>query len=86
MSYDNACKYLAEEYPADFVRWLLEIDTEEIQVLKTELTPEPIRADAVTFIQVSNRLLHLEFQTLPYSTPPIAFLNAGLLCPAKTTI
>lgn len=73
MSYDNACKYLAEEYPADFVRWLLEIDTEEIQVLKTELTPEPIRADAVTFIQVSNRLLHLEFQTLPYSTPPIPF-------------
>lgn len=73
MSYDNACKYLAQEYPADFVRWLLEIDTEEIQVLKTELTPEPIRADAVTFIQVSNRLLHLEFQTLPYSTPPIAF-------------
>jgi len=36
LSYDNACKYLAEEYPADFVRWLLEIDTEEIQVIKTE--------------------------------------------------
>lgn len=37
------------------------------------MTTEPIRADAVTFIQVANRLLHLEFQTLPYSTPPIAF-------------
>ncbi|MEH2115154.1 DUF4351 domain-containing protein [Nostoc sp.] len=38
MSYDNACKYLAEQYPTDFVRWLLGIEVQQIEVLKTELT------------------------------------------------
>lgn len=52
MSYDNTCKYLAEKYPADFARWLLASDTTDIQVLKTELNLEPIRADSVTFLQM----------------------------------
>jgi predicted transposase YdaD len=73
MSYDNACKYLAEEYPTDFVRWLLGVETEDINVLKTELFLEPIRADSVTFLQTANRILHLEFQTEPLSKPPIPF-------------
>jgi predicted transposase YdaD len=73
MSYDNACKYLAEEYPTDFVRWLLGGETEDINVLKTELFLEPIRADSVTFLQTANRILHLEFQTEPVSKPPIPF-------------
>jgi predicted transposase/invertase (TIGR01784 family) len=73
LAYDNTCKYLAENYPAEFARWLLSSDTSDIQVLKTELSLEPIRADAVTFLQVSNQILHLEFQTLPTSTPPMDF-------------
>ena len=73
MSYDNTCKYLAENYPADFARWLLASDTSDIEVLKTELNLEPIRADAVTFLQISNQILHLEFQTSPKSTPPLDF-------------
>ncbi len=64
MSYDNACKYLAEQYPSEFVRWLLGVEVQEITVLKTELTLEPIRADAVTFVQAANQILHIEFQTL----------------------
>ncbi|OKH57946.1 hypothetical protein NIES2130_17405 [Scytonema sp. HK-05] len=60
MSYDNTCKYLAENYPADFARWLLSSDTSDIEVLKTELNLEPIRADSVTFLQISNQILHLE--------------------------
>jgi len=71
MTYDNICKYLAEEYPVSFVRWLLPTNTEEIQVLKTELSLEPIRADSVTFLQVANQILHLEFQTEPASEPPM---------------
>ncbi len=71
MSYDNACKYLAEQYPAEFVRWLLGIKPQQIEVLKTELTLEPIRADAVTFLQAANQVLHLEFQTLTASNPPL---------------
>jgi len=73
LSYDNTCKYLAENYPGDFARWLLSIDTKDIQVLKTELNLEPIRADSVTFLQTSNQILHLEFQTTPKSKTPLDF-------------
>ncbi|BAY90950.1 MULTISPECIES: DUF4351 domain-containing protein [unclassified Tolypothrix] len=73
MSYDNACKYLAEQYPADFVRWLLGVDAPQIEILKTELTLEPIRADSVTFLQAANQILHIEFQTLTISNPPLNF-------------
>jgi predicted transposase/invertase (TIGR01784 family) len=73
LAYDNTCKYLAENYPADFARWLLSSDTSDIEVLKTELNLEPIRADSVTFLQISNQILHLEFQTSPKSTPPLDF-------------
>ena len=73
MSYDNICKYLAEQYPAEFVHWLLAIESTDIEVLKTELTNEPIRADAITFLRTANQILHVEFQTLPYSDPPISF-------------
>ena len=73
MSYDNTCKYLAENYPGDFARWLLASDTSDIQVLKTELNLEPIRADSVTLLQISNQILHLEFQTTPKSKTPLDF-------------
>jgi len=73
LSYDNACKYLAEQYPAEFVRWLLGVDAPKIEILKTELTLEPIRADSVTFLQAANQILHIEFQTLATSNPPLNF-------------
>ncbi|MDY6896501.1 MAG: DUF4351 domain-containing protein [Cyanobacteriota bacterium] len=73
MAYDNTCKYLAETYPEEFANWLLSTDTSNIQVLKTELNLEPIRADSVTFLQTSNQILHIEFQTQPKSTPPLDF-------------
>ncbi|MDP5338055.1 MAG: DUF4351 domain-containing protein [Nodularia sp. (in: cyanobacteria)] len=73
MSYDNTCKYLAENYPTEFARWLLPSNTSDIQVLKTELNLEPIRADSVTFLQIANQILHLEFQTSSKSTPPLDF-------------
>ncbi|AFY48880.1 hypothetical protein Nos7524_3077 [Nostoc sp. PCC 7524] len=70
--YDNLCKILAETYPRDFARWLLNQEPQKISILKTELSIEPIRADAVTFLQTENRLLHLEFQTTIKSRTPIA--------------
>lgn len=71
MSFDNVCKYLATEYPASFVRWLLNVDDNNIQVLPTELKLEPIRADTFILLQTTNQILHLEFQTLPTSVPPL---------------
>jgi predicted transposase YdaD len=59
VSYDNACKYLAEHYPANFVRWLLGVEVQQIEVLKTEVTLELIRADSVTFLQATKQILHI---------------------------
>ncbi|HEY9809796.1 MAG TPA: hypothetical protein V6D13_10760 [Halomicronema sp.] len=73
MAYDNTCKYIAERYPQDIARWLLSVETGDIQVLKTELNLEPIRADSLTFLRVLSSILHIEFQTLPSSTPPLPF-------------
>uniref|UniRef100_A0ACD5GZK1 DUF4351 domain-containing protein n=1 Tax=Desertifilum tharense IPPAS B-1220 TaxID=1781255 RepID=A0ACD5GZK1_9CYAN len=73
MSYDNVCKYLAEQYSIEFANWLLPLEAQEVEVLKTELTLEPIRADAITFLRTANQILHIEFQTLPYSDQPIPF-------------
>ena len=73
MKYDNICKYLAEEYPRDFVSWLLAAESPEVRVLNTELSLEPIRADYVTFLRTRERILHLEFQTDIPSNPPIPF-------------
>lgn len=71
MNYDNTCKFLAEQYPTEFVRWLLAIESQNVEILKTELTLEPIHADSVTFLQTANQILHIEFQTRPLSNPPI---------------
>ena len=74
MVYDNTCKYLAEKFPQDFIQWLLpQQPSTPIEVLKTELIQEPIRADSLTFLQTGNQILHIEFETRPYSKPPIPF-------------
>ena len=71
MAYDNICKRLAAEYPAAFVHWLLAVDEVDIQKLPTELSKEPIRADALYFLPQRGQILHLEFQTEPQSSPPL---------------
>ncbi|WP_293069501.1 Rpn family recombination-promoting nuclease/putative transposase, partial [Moorena sp. SIO4A5] len=73
LAYDNICKYLAEEYPSEFFHWLLGEEPRDIQVLKTELSAEPIQADALSLLQSTNQILHIEFQTLPQSEPPLPF-------------
>jgi len=73
VAYDNLCKYLAETYAPNFVRWLLAINPTNVRVLKTEIIPEPIRSDALILLQTDNQILHLEFQTLPYSEPPLPY-------------
>ncbi|MEH2383514.1 MAG: DUF4351 domain-containing protein [Nostoc sp.] len=70
--YDNLCKILAEKYPRDFIRWLLNQEPQTIKILRTELSIEPIRADSVIFLQTENRILHLEFQTTIQSQQPIS--------------
>ncbi len=62
MAFDNVCKYLSETYPERFATWLLGENPETVEVLKTELSIEPIRADFVTFLRTQEQILHLEFQ------------------------
>jgi predicted transposase/invertase (TIGR01784 family) len=71
MSFDNTCKYLSEKYPNSFVNWLLGTSPESIEVLKTELTIEPIRADFVANLPTQQRLLQIEFQVKGESDPPL---------------
>jgi len=71
MSFDNLCKLLCEKHPDRFASWILGESLEQVEVLKAELSIEPIRADAVTFLQVQGRILHLEFQTKLDSQPPL---------------
>ncbi len=71
MSFDNLCKLLSEKHPVTFASWVLGTPQTEVTVLKSELSIEPIRADYVTFLQLQERILHLEFQTKLESTPPL---------------
>ena len=59
---DTLCKLLAEEYPAQFAHWLFGTRG-KVKVEKTELSREPIRADAVVFSSAEQETLHTEFQT-----------------------
>ncbi len=67
---DNLCKFLAEKYPEQVVKWLCGVTVRNVKVLKTELGREPIRADSA--ILFGDFLLHAEFQTIVKSKPPIA--------------
>ncbi len=63
--YDPICKFLAENYSSDFARWLLGRDIRLTQMSPSELSLEPIRADALILLESEQEVLHLEFQTKP---------------------
>ena len=78
MSFDNVLKFMVEADPQAFVDWLLpDSGDNSWDLLNTELTLEPIRADTVFFLQGQGRILHLEFQTEAYSKPamPLRMLD-----------
>lgn len=63
--YDNVCKFLAENYSRDFAQWLLGEPLLFTQLSPSELSLEPIRADALILLESDQMILHLEFQTDP---------------------
>jgi predicted transposase YdaD len=67
---DTLCKRLAEAYPAQFARWLFGAGG-RVKIVKTELSREPIRADAVIFSRGERETLHAEFQTTMTSEVPV---------------
>jgi predicted transposase/invertase (TIGR01784 family) len=71
MAFDNLCKLLAEKYPVRFASWVLGQSIESAEVLKSELSIEPIRADSVILLKLQSQILHLEFQVKLDSEPPL---------------
>ena len=53
------------------MNWLLETEAAQIEPVLTELSVEPVRADALYYLPEQQKILHLEFQTVPKSTPAL---------------
>lgn len=66
--FDPTCKFLAENFPADFATWLLGESVTLTKLSPTELSLEPIRADSLILLGSDNLILHIEFQTQPDPT------------------
>jgi predicted transposase/invertase (TIGR01784 family) len=61
--FDNTCKFLAETFSADFASWILGTPIALTELKPSELSTEPIRADSLIFLESTEIILHLEFQT-----------------------
>lgn len=55
------------------MRWIWGINPTNIRVLKTEIVPQAIVSDSLTMLEADNAILQVEFQTRPYSEPPIPY-------------
>jgi predicted transposase/invertase (TIGR01784 family) len=75
---DNICKFLAENFSADFASWLLGEAIALTKIEPSELSVEPIRADSVIFLESTEIILHLEFQTEPNKNIPFRMADYRL--------
>lgn len=73
--YDDTCRFLAENFSADFASWLLGETITLTELKPSELLLEPIRADALILLESDETVLHLEFQTRPKQDIPFRMLD-----------
>ncbi|PHM06724.1 hypothetical protein CK516_31610 [Nostoc sp. 'Peltigera malacea cyanobiont' DB3992] len=76
--FDNICKFLAENFSTDFATWLLGEPISLTELNPSELSLEPIRADALILLESTEVVLHLEFQTQPDSNIPFRMIDYRL--------
>lgn len=76
--FDNVCKFLAENFSTDFATWLLGEPISLTQLSPSELSLEPIRADALILLESAEVVLHLEFQTQPDANIPFRMIDYRL--------
>lgn len=76
--FDNTCKFIAELYSPDFATWLLGKPINLTKLSPTELSIEPIRADALILLQSDEVVLHIEFQTEPDKDMPFRMADYHL--------
>jgi predicted transposase/invertase (TIGR01784 family) len=75
---DNICKFLAESFSANFASWLLGEAITLTKIEPSELSVEPIRADSVIFLESTEIILHIEFQTEPNKNIPFRMADYRL--------
>ena len=77
--YDPVCKFLVENFSADFAAWLLEESVSFAELNPSELSLEPIRADSIILLEsqsvAGQTILHIEFQTNPDPKMPFRMLD-----------
>lgn len=61
--FDNISKFLAEQFSVDFASWLLGEPMTLTELSPSELSLEPIRADALILRQSDEVVLHCEFRS-----------------------
>jgi len=76
--FDNTCKFLAENFSEDFASWLLGEPLTMTQLSPSELSLEPIRADALILLNSDSDVLHIEFQTEPDPIMPFRMADYRL--------
>jgi predicted transposase/invertase (TIGR01784 family) len=76
--FDNVCRFLAESFSADFATWLIGEPVALTELSPSELSLEPIRADALILLQSDDLVLHIEFQTEPKAVIPFRMTDYRL--------
>ncbi|QSJ15745.1 Rpn family recombination-promoting nuclease/putative transposase [Nostoc sp. UHCC 0702] len=76
--FDNICKFLVENFSSNFANWLLGEPVTLTELSPSELSLEPIRADALILLQSEEIVLHLEFQTQPKNDIPFRMIDYRL--------
>ena len=67
--YDDTCRFLAEHFSADFASWLLGEPVTLTELQPSELSLDPIRADAMILLQSAEAILHIA-STLSFKPYP----------------
>ncbi len=75
---DNICKFLAESFSTDFASWILGEAITLTKLEPSELSSDPIRADSVIFLESTEIILHIEFQTEPNKNIPFRMADYRL--------
>ena len=73
--FDNICRYLAEHFTRDIASWFLGQPIALTKLSPSELSLEPICADALILLQSDTTMLHIEFQTDPNPDIPFRMLD-----------
>lgn len=76
--FDSVCKFLVETFASDFATWLLGEPITLTKLSPSELSLEPIRADALILLQSEEVVLHIEFQTQPKVDIPFRMIDYRL--------